>query len=110
MEVVGVNGVIAVLAAAMLAGCTLLPRPDLACEGVPAAVCEAAYEEAVSHGLFLNDTEEVVHAVVRPTRASTCNQGDEPILDVSFDIKGRSEPVTVTIAQSRVGRPVVCTY
>ncbi len=100
----------AALTVALLPGCGLLPGPPLTCEGVPRAECEAAHREAVSHGLFLDDHEQVITAVVRPTEYRLCTQDDDPLFDVSFQLRGRSEPVVVTVGEAAGGRLSVCTY
>ena len=94
---------------ALLVGCAV-PGPYLSCEDVPAAVCEAAHEEAVTSGLFLEDGEEVTAALVRPTEVRLCNGGEnDPIADVSFTLAGRSAPLVVSVGRTVGGGLVVCT-
>lgn len=100
----------AAIAAALLVGCAPVPGPYLSCEDVPPADCEAAHEEAVTNGLFLDHGEEVTAALVRPTESRFCNGGDEPVVDVSFTLAGRSTPLVVSIGRSQDGSLVVCTY
>lgn len=63
----------------------------------------------VSHGLFLDDDEQVISAVVRRTAYSVCNQDDEPRFDVAFQLAGRNEPLIVHGCEMADGRPTVCT-
>lgn len=99
-----------VISAVLLVGCAV-PGPYLSCEDVPAAVCEAAHEEAVTNGLFLEDGEEVTAALVRPTEVRLCNGGEtDPIAYVSFTLAGRSAPLVVSVGRTVGGGLVVCTY
>ncbi len=70
---------IAAATAALLVGCGQLPGPSLTCEVVPIAECQAAHQEAVTNGLFLQDGEQVLTAVVRLTEYRFCNGGDDPL-------------------------------
>lgn len=97
------------LSAAVLVGCAR-PGPYLSCEDVPAAQCEAAHEEAVTNGLFLDHDEEVTAALVRPTEARFCNGGDDPFVDVSFTLAGHSAPLIVSVGRTADGNLVACTY
>lgn len=99
-----------VIWAAMLVGCAPAPGPYLSCEDVPTADCEAAHEEARTHGLFLNDGDRVIAALVRPAEARFCNGGDDPFADVSFTLAGRSAPLVVSVGRTAAGSLVVCTY
>lgn len=98
-----------VVAAAALGGCAG-PGPYLSCEDVPATECEAAHHEAVAHGLWLEDGEEVTAALVRPTEVQFCNGADDPFVDVSFTLAGRSAPLIVSVGRGAGGGLVVCTY
>ena len=97
------------ISAAVLAGCAV-PGPHLTCGDVSTAECEAAHEEAVTNGLFLEDGEQVTAALVQPTESRFCNGGDEPFVDVSFTLAGRSTPLVVSVGRTDVGALVVCTY
>jgi hypothetical protein len=96
--------------AALLSGCGALPGPYLTCEDVPEAACRAAHDEAVTNGLFLDDGEQIVAAHVRPTESRICPGLDEALYDVSFDLRGRSQPLVVTIGTRDAGGLGVCTY
>ena len=94
----------------MLVGCGQLPGPYLTCEDVPTAECEAAHDEAVTNGLFLDDSEQVLGAVVRPTEYRLCDFANDPLFDVSFRLRDRSEPLVVTVGETAAGSLAVCTY
>lgn len=98
------------ISSAVLVGCAEGPAPYLSCEDVPAAECEAAHEEALTNGLFLDGGEQVTAALVRPTQSRSCNTGDEPFADVSFTLAGRNAPVVVSVGRTDTGSLVVCTY
>jgi len=100
----------AAISFAALTGCALLPAPALACEGVAGADCRTAHELAVREGLFLDDDAEIVSAVVRPTEFVACGQDDVPLFDVAFRLRGRSEPLVITVGEARDGQWTVCTY
>jgi len=100
----------AAITAALLVGCGQLPGPNLTCEDVPTGECEAAHEQAVTNGLFLNSGEQVLAALVRPTEYRFCDGSAEPLFDVSFQLKGRSEPLVVTVGKTDAASLVVCTY
>ena len=100
----------AAMIAALLLGCGQRPSPYLSCENVPTAVCEAAHEEAVTHGLFLESSEQVLAALVRHTEYRFCDGSAEPLFDVSFQLRGRSEPLVVTVGRTDAANLVVCTY
>lgn len=97
------------ISAAVLVGCAR-PGPYLSCEDVPAAEREAAHQEAVTNGLFLDSGQEVTAAVVRPTEARFCNGGDDPFVDVSFTLAERGAPLIVSVGRASDGSLVVCTY
>lgn len=97
------------ITAALLVGCAQLPGPYLTCEDVPAAECEAAHEEAVTNGLFLDDSEQVIGAVVRPTEYRLCPGIDDLLYDVSFQLERRSDPLVVSVGKI-AGKLAVCTY
>lgn len=100
----------AAISIVLLTGCELLPAPALACEGVSGADCRTAHELAVREGLFLDDEAQIVSAVVRPTKFVACGQDDVPLFDVAFSLRGRSEPLVITVAGARDGQWTVCTY
>jgi hypothetical protein len=97
------------VAAALLVACAV-PGPYLTCGDVSTAECEAAHEEAVTNGLFLDDAEEVTAALVQPSESTFCNDGDDPFVDVSFTLAGRSRPLVVSVGRTAEGGLVVCTY
>lgn len=97
------------ISATVLIGCAR-PGPYLTCGDVSTAECEAAHEEAVTNGLFLDDGEEVTAALVQPSESTFCNDGDNPFVDVSFTLAGRSTPLVVSVGRTDVGALVVCTY
>ena len=97
------------ISAAVLVGCGV-PGPYLSCQDVPAAACEAAHEEAVTNGLFLDDGEEVTAALVRPSEFRFCDGVNDPFVDVSFTLDGRSAPLVVSVGRSEAGGLVVCSY
>lgn len=99
----------AAITAVLLVGCGL-PGPYLTCEDVPTAECEAAHEEAVTNGLFLDDGDQVLGAVVRPTEHRFCDESNDPLFDVTFRLKDRSEPLVVTVGETNAGGLTVCTY
>ena len=100
----------AAITAALLARCEQHPGPYLTCEDVPSAECEAAHDEAVANGLFLDDSEQPVAALVRPTRYRFCDGSAEPLFDVIFQLQNRSELLVVTAGETGAGALVVCTY
>lgn len=100
----------AAIGATLLAGCGLLQSQAVICEGVSSADCQAVHREAITHGLFLDGGERVVTAIVRRTESQVCNDGDEPMFDVSFELRGRSEPLVIAVGQTAAGRLTVCTY
>lgn len=97
------------ITAAFLVGCGQLPGPGLTCEDVATAECEAAHAEAVTNGLFLDDSEQVLGAVVRPTEYRLCPGIDELLYDVSFELEGNSRPLVVSVGKI-AGELAVCTY
>lgn len=97
------------ISAAALVGCAV-PGPYLTCGDVSAVECEAAHEEAVTNGLFLDDGEEVTAALVQPSESTFCNDGNEPFVDVTFTLTWRSAPLVVSVGTSEAGALVVCTY
>lgn len=104
------KGSAVLMAFVLLTGCGLLPAPALSCDGVPTADCRAAHELAVSEGIFLDEDAEIVSAVVRSSAFVTCGQGDVPLFDVAFTLRGHSEPPVITVGQRADGRATVCTY
>lgn len=98
------------LAMTLLVGCDPQPGPYLSCGDVSTVLCEAAHAEALEHGLFLDPGEEPVAALVLPTEARICDGVFEPRFDVIFELRGRTAPITVTVAEARDGSLIVCTY
>ena len=99
-----------VIGAVLLAGCGQLQGPRVTCDGVPSAACQAAHAEAVAHGLFLTDGEQVLGAVVRPTRFRLCPGLEDLLYDVSFDVEGQGVPLVVSVGTTATGDLAVCTY
>lgn len=104
------KGSAVLMAFVLLTGCGLLPARALSCDGVPTADCRTAHELAVRKGLFLDDDAAIVKAVVRPTKFAVYNQDDAPLFDVAFTLRSQTEPLVITVGESRDGRPTVCTY
>lgn len=100
----------AAITAALLVGCGQRPGPYLTCQDVPTAECEAAHEEAVTNGLFLGDSQQVLGALVRPTEYRLCPGIDELLYDVSFQLEGRGAPTVVSVGKTLAGSLAVCTY
>jgi hypothetical protein len=100
----------AAISVAVLGGCAEGPAPYLSCEDMPTADCEAAHEEALTNGLFLDGSEQVTAALVRPAQYRFCNSSAEPFADVSFTLAARSTPLVVSVGRTDSGSLVVCTY
>ena len=100
----------AAITAALLVGCGQLPAPSVTCEDVPTTECQAAHQVAVTNGLFLEGGAQVLAATVRRTEYRFCNQDDEPLFDVSFQLRERSGPLVVSVGRAIAGSLVVCTY
>ena len=101
---------VAAASAVLLVGCAPRPGPYLSCEDVPTPECEAAHDEAVTNGLFLEGDEQVTAALVRPSELRFCDGVSDPYVDVTFTLAGRSAPLVVPVGRSEAGALVVCTY
>ena len=93
-----------------LGGCGVFGTVAPQCDGVAAALCEAAHTEAETHGLFLKPGEHVVSWTVRPSAATTCPGLGTARADVVFKIEAPAGSVTVTVAETPSGALAACTY
>ena len=93
----------------LLGGCGVFGIAAPQCDGVSAALCEAAHTEAEMHGLFLQQGERVVSWTVRPSAAKACPGVGPALADVQFKVEPAGS-VTVTVAETPNGALAVCTY
>ena len=78
------------------------------CDQIPRATCEAALTEAYARGLFPPPSSSNLASVkVMPSKYSGCYE--PPVFDVLFDVRGKAQPLEVTVATIPRGFGV-CTY
>jgi len=78
------------------------------CGEIPRVQCEAALTEAYASGLFPPPSSANLTSVrVRPSRFLPCYEA--PGFDVLFDVRGKAQPIEVTVATIPRGFGV-CTY
>jgi hypothetical protein len=55
-------------------------------------------------------TLQVVAALVQPSEYRFCDGSAQPQYDVSFQLKGPSAPLIVTVGETVAGDLIACTY
>ena len=95
-----------VLCASVIA-CTGYTNPE-DCDGIVPSVCHSA-ESLAESGLFLKPGQAIAGWRVRPTQVALCPPDGQPLVDVTFELEGRTA-IVITVGQLADGRLAVCTF